>query len=216
MKIIDKRLNALLREIDCNTLVDVGCDHGKLSCQSLIDGKAKKVIAVDISDKSLQKCRDLAAKLKLENIDFRCSDGLSAIKDNEADEVVIAGMGGYEIIKILKRNLKGVNKYILCPHQDVVALREFMKHDYVIEKDYVLFNDDHFYSVIVASLGNGNMSKKEIYFGKDNLQNKDYIEYLKAQKEKYLKIMQNDIPDTREKECKDMLDMIEEELNERK
>ena len=215
MKIIDKRLNALLDEVDCNTLVDVGCDHGKLSCQSLLEGKAKKVIAVDISDKSLQKCRDLARKLKLKNIEFRCSDGLSAIKDNEADEVVIAGMGGYEIIKILKRNLAGVEKYVFCPHQDVVALRDYMKGNYIIEKDYVLFNDEHFYSVIVARLGKSKMSTKELYFGKDNLQNKDYVDYLKAQKEKYLKIMQNDIPAKREQECREMLDMIEEELNDR-
>ena len=214
MKIIDKRLNALLNEIRCTTLVDVGCDHGKLSCQALIDKKAQNVIAVDISDKSLQKCRDLANKLKLENIDFRCSDGLSAIKDGEADQVVIAGMGGYEIIKILKRGLKGIENFVFCPHQDEVVLREYLKDSFVIDKDYVLFNDDHFYSIIVCHKGKGNLSKKEILLGKDNLENKDYIAYLKALEDKYLRIMQNDIPDARLKECKDMLELIKGELNE--
>ena len=214
MKIIDKRLNALLNEISCNTLVDVGCDHGKLSCQALIDKKAQNVIAVDISDKSLQKCRDLANKLKLENIDFRCSDGLNAIKDKEADQVVIAGMGGYEIIKILKRDLKGIENFVLCPHQDEVVLREYLKDHFVIDKDYVLLNDDHFYSIIVCHKGNGELSKKEILLGKDSLANEDYIAYLKVLEDKYQRIMQNDIPDTRLKECKDMLELIKGELNE--
>ena len=211
--IIDKRLKSIIAEIQGHILVDVGCDHGKVPCQALIENKVDKVIAVDISDKSLQKCRDLAHKLNLNNIDFRCSDGLTSIHDEELDNVVIAGIGGYEIIKILKDSNRDINKLILCPHQDVEKLRDYLKDHYLIEKDYCVYQDDHFYSLIVAKTGKTNLSTKELILGKDSITNSDYVEYLNFVKNKYEKILLNKIPDDRRNECIEILDLVEKELN---
>ena len=213
MKNIDKRLQAILNEIQGHTLIDVGCDHGKVACQALLDKRVEKVVAVDISDKSLQKCRDLAKKLNLNNIDFRCSDGLKAVEDYELDCVVIAGIGGYEIVKILKESNSPINKLILCPHQDVEMLRDYLKDKYFFEKDYCIHQDDHFYSLIVLKEGVTSLTKKEINFGKDTLENQDYDEYLKFSKDKYEKILTNNVPEDRRQECEEILEIIEDELN---
>ncbi len=210
---IDKRLTKIVNEIKGDTLVDVGCDHGKVSCEALLQNKVNKVIATDISEKSLKKCKDLAKKLNLKNIEFRCGDGFEVIKDNEADVACIAGMGGYEIIKILKSIPKGIKRIILCPHQDTEVLREFLSEKFVISKDEIIYLDKHFYSLIVLKEGKEKLTQKQIYFGKDRIENKDYVSYLLAQKDKFLKILERILPEERRVECEAYISMIDEELN---
>ena len=71
---IDKRLKSVINEIDGKVLVDVGCDHGKVTYEAIAQKKVNKVIATDISQKSLKKCIDLIHKAKFENVEFRCGD----------------------------------------------------------------------------------------------------------------------------------------------
>ena len=210
---IDKRLSAIVNEIDGNVLVDCGCDHGKVTCEALLQGKVNKVIATDISAKSLQKCINLAKKLKLENIECRCGDGLKVIKDNEADTVCIAGMGGYEIIKILSRAPKGIKKLVLCPHQDIKALREYLQDSWRIQKDSTIYIAEHFYNLIVAIPGKQKLSSKELLLGQDSIDNKDYVLMLNALKEKYKKIETQNIPQSRFEECEEVLRIINGELD---
>ena len=210
---IDKRLKSIINEIDGNVLVDVGCDHGKVTYEAIKQHKVNKVIATDISNKSLKKCIDLIHKAKFENVDFRCGDGLEVIKDNEADVVCISGMGGYEIIKILSKDVKGIEKLVLCPHHDVQAVREFLQKNWKIEKDFVIYCEDHCYSLIVAKKGHDTLTEKELLLGKDSLDNEDYIKLLEALKTKYEKIMSLDIPTERAQECQRCLDIIEGEIN---
>jgi len=67
------------------TVLDVGCDHGKLAAALLAQGRAARVIAMDISAPSLEKARLLAARHGLEGrMETRLSDGLSAAAPGEA------------------------------------------------------------------------------------------------------------------------------------
>ena len=211
--IIDKRLRSIVNEISGNTLVDVGCDHGKVTYFAIKENRVKKVIATDISQKSLNKCVELINKSKLGNVEFRCGDGLNVIKDNEADVVCIAGMGGYETIKILSRAPKGIEKLVLCPHQDVEVLRDYLKDNWFLEKDYTTYLGQHFYNLIVAKKGSDSLTKKQMLLGKDDLSNKDYVKKLESLKEKYEKIQAKDIPTQRYNECEECLSIIREELN---
>ena len=209
---IDKRLESIVNEIDGDTLVDVGCDHGKVTFEAIKRGKVKKVIATDISQKSLDKCVKLINKANIQNVDFRCGDGLDVVRDNEADVVCIAGMGGYEIIKILSKAPKGIKKLVLCPHHDVQAVRLYLQNGWKIEKDYAIHVDDHFYNVIVATLGKDSLSEKELLLGRDDISNEDYVGLLNALKEKYDKILALDIPPERLDECERCVRIIEGEL----
>ncbi len=210
---IDKRLRSIINEIDGKTLVDVGCDHGKVTYYSIKEKRVKKVIATDISQKSLDKCVDLINKAKFKNVDFRCGDGLEVVKDNEADIVCIAGMGGYEIIKILSKAPQGIKKLVLCPHQDVEALRYYLKDNWYLDKDYTVYFGKHFYNVIVCTKGRDSLSKKQMLLGKDDLTNKDYVKKLESLKEKYTKIQSKNIPSEKYNQCEEYLSMIREELH---
>ena len=213
---IDSRLRSLINEIHGQTLVDVGCDHGKVTWAALIEGRVQRAIACDISDKSLDKARALAEKEDLKNVEFRCGDGLNVIKDNEADTVVIAGMGGREIIKILSNRPSGIEKLVLCPHTEVDIVREFLSaNDFFIEKDYVVKEDKHFYSIIVAIANKKDeLSEKEILLGKDNKSNSIYVMYLDYLLDKYTKLLEKGITGENKDKYEKYLQIINKERNE--
>lgn len=127
--ILGKRLSAVASEVDGKSMADVGCDHGKVSMACLLSGKVEKVIACDISSKSLQKAIDLAEKLNVKNIEFRVGNGLQVISDGEVDCVVIAGMGGIEIMNILSHIPNGVKILVLSPHRNTIELRDFLQRN---------------------------------------------------------------------------------------
>ena len=155
MKLI-KRLKAIVDLIEKGEFViaDIGADHGYLSKMLIDQNKAKKVIATDISKQSLQKTDDLVKKYKMQDqIETRVGDGLNPVKYDKLDYVVIAGMGGYEIIKILSQDKYNVNKFILQPskNQNVVELRKFLNNNFFfIEKDFIIEDNKRFYNTILC------------------------------------------------------------------
>ena len=184
---LKERLSAVLNEVPIGSVVaDIGADHGKLSASLISTKRASKVIAVDISKDSLKKTVELAKKLGVE-IDARVGDGLSVInKEDGVDVVVIAGMGGYEILKILEKATVTFDRYILVPHQNAKELREALVSKFFIEKDYVVKENGKFYSLIVLTKGSTNLSNIEMEFGKD-LYSSLAQEMLSEKLEKYKK-----------------------------
>ena len=174
-----KRLNKIYdmagRE---NVIADIATDHGYLAVKFLLNDKAQKVIATDISEKSLSKCKLLSEKLSLSNkIDLRLGDGLAPIRENEADLIVISGLGGLNIIKMLDESCK-CSKYIFAPQNNSVKLREkIYSSELVIVKDVKVLDKGIFYDIIFAQKGNGSLSEYEKYWGKNSLENKDFELY---------------------------------------
>lgn len=182
-----KRIRAIATLInDKDKIVaDIGADHGYLTKVLIEENRAKAVIATDISKASLEKTANLAKKYGfLDKIFLKVGDGLKILNKGEAQIVVIAGMGGNEIIKILEENTdKTFDKFIFQPMQNTINLREYLiKHNYEIIKDFIVKDRKKFYNTIVArfSTNKQNLSKKQIEFGLTNLDLKgnDFIEYL--------------------------------------
>lgn len=83
-------------------LADVGTDHGYLPVWLLQQGKIEHAIASDINGAPLSHARRTAEEYGVaEQMDFRLCAGLDAVAPDEADTVVIAGMGGETIITVL-------------------------------------------------------------------------------------------------------------------
>jgi tRNA (adenine22-N1)-methyltransferase len=80
---------------------DVGTDHGYIPLWLIQSGICDRVIASDINEGPLESARQSAAAYNVCGIDFRLCDGLKGIKQEEADTVIIAGMGGDTIEKII-------------------------------------------------------------------------------------------------------------------
>ena len=140
MQGLGRRLTCVAEEIGkVNTFADIGTDHGKLIVYSLRNNIAKRVLAVDISQRSLTKAKELVDKTGYnDRVKFICGDGLTLL-DEIPDAVVIAGMGGNEIVKIMS-NRPMPTKYILVPHQDAHIVRDYLVNNaFDIKKDYVIF-----------------------------------------------------------------------------
>jgi len=180
-KKLGARLETVLSLIDGGVrLCDVGTDHGMLPVAALLTEQAKSAVATDISGKSLKKAAILAEK---EGVPLVCreGDGLAPLKEGEADVVVIAGMGGQEIIRILKESDLPISRFILVPHTHASEVRKYLKErNYLITHDVAVKERDHFYFVIEADC-TAPWQEHSLYFGREG---KDFTEYRAARLEK--------------------------------
>ena len=83
-------------------LADVGCDHGYIPIYLLLKKRIPRAIAMDVNQGPLLRAEEHIRAWGLEKyIETRLSDGLCALAPGEAQCIVIAGMGGPLMEKIL-------------------------------------------------------------------------------------------------------------------
>ncbi len=197
MSLIKKRFLEIVKRVDpCETVCDVGCDHGKISYELLLTGKCKRVILTDISLPSLKKAERLI-KPEFPNCKYVVSDGFDKVED-DFDSCIIAGMGGYSILKILRRYKKV--KAVLQPMHDVEVLRLWLvENGYAIIKDEIV-EDNGFYNIIKVEEGKDSLKPMEVVFGRTNLTERsaDFISYLETELKKKSKMLKG-IPENSEK-----------------
>ena len=157
------RLEAIFSVIpECGVLADVGCDHGKLTRRVALSGKAKKVIATDISQSCLNKAMELNADL--DNVEYGVGDGLKALQGKRCDVIVLSGMGGNTMMSILS-DLPDAT-LVLQPQSDVPALRGFLvDNGYRIVRDFVIFDDGFYYDVMLVQKGEMVLDDVQRLFG---------------------------------------------------
>ena len=104
------------------TVCDVGTDHALLACYLAQTG-AKSVIASDVREGPLEAARRTIMQQGVDNVAAVLSDGLDKI--DYADDVVIAGMGGELISRIIAgcRFLSEDTRFILQPMTKADTLR---------------------------------------------------------------------------------------------
>lgn len=106
MKIsLDARLSMVANLITPNRkIVDVGTDHAYLPAFMVLSGLCSGAIASDVRQKPIENASETVKRYHLtDKINLRLSDGLGAILQDEAEEIVIAGMGGTQIVRILEK-----------------------------------------------------------------------------------------------------------------
>lgn len=137
---------------------DIGCDHGRLSVALLQQGRAKRVTASDISGPSLEKARLLAQKCGLsERMGTVVSDGISHLSPADADTIIIAGMGGELIARILGSALDvahSAGTIVMQPMRGVEELRQFLRENsFRIADERLVLDADRIYQIISAAPG---------------------------------------------------------------
>ena len=136
MYTLTPRLTAIAEYIEPGeTLADVGTDHGALPVFLCREEICPSGIMTDISAESLAKARFAGADLIEEGIlSARVGDGLEPLEKGEADNVVMAGLGGNLMIEILEKDPEkslSFSCYILQPRKAAGRLRR-----YLYEKGY--------------------------------------------------------------------------------
>ena len=126
-------------------IADIGTDHGYVPVYLLREGKIPRAIAVDLSKGSLQKAIENAERAGLsDKIDCRLSDGLKDVVPGEADSIIICGMGGILMRRILDEGLETVlsaKELILSPHRNPELIYEFTEQNGFIIADELEFED---------------------------------------------------------------------------
>lgn len=128
---LSRRLNWILNIMDkCDTIMDVGTDHGYISIELIKRKITNKVIASDINKDPLKKARiNISLEGLADKIELRLGGGLTPIKDNEVNGILIAGMGGNLIRDILERDIekvKNMEYIVLQPAQNPEVIREYL------------------------------------------------------------------------------------------
>ncbi len=189
-----ERLRVIEGEIpECESFADVGCDHGYIANAMLLRRKCDRVIFSDVSEKCLEKARILLAPFVKEGVaEGRLSDGLKNVPPVEC--ALIAGMGGEEIIKILKEAPFLPAKLVLQPMKNVDKVRAFLiSFGYKIVRDYVFFAENRYYDLIVSEKGNDKLTEEEAEFGRTNLRERPeaFIKRLLEEAERKRAVAQN-------------------------
>lgn len=112
-------------------VADVGCDHGYLSIWLVQTGTCAGALAMDVRKGPLGAAAEHVKECRLEGyIETRLSDGLQSMEAGEADTLVLAGMGGRLMSRILTEGedkLKAFRELILQPQSELMEFRRFLR-----------------------------------------------------------------------------------------
>lgn len=170
---LSPRLETILTFVEGQVLADIGTDHGYLPIAACMEEKIKNAIACDISAGPLERARENIRRYDLkygiqsnleydlqfslnQRIQTRLGFGLRPLKAKEADCVVIAGMGGMNIIEILQDPesapiLNYVKRLIVQPQRDIPKVRRVLDEMDFRFIDEVTVREKHrFYTVIAV------------------------------------------------------------------
>lgn len=151
---LPKRLETIIERMpDSGCLADVGCDHAYVAIEAVRRGRAARALACDVRKGPLQQaaehilCAGLAGK-----IETRLSDGLEKVAPGEADTVVVAGMGGPLMERILQGRLADFAHFVLSPQSEIPHFRRFLLAEGMqIDEETMLIDEGKYYVILNVS-----------------------------------------------------------------
>lgn len=161
-------------------IADVGTDHGYIPVYLLKQGVIKSAVAVDINEGPLNSCKSLVKSEGLQDkIITRISNGLENVKSSECDTVIIAGMGGELIVKILSACDWAKEKHlILQPMTHPEIARKYLyDNGYAIDNDLIVNDDRHYYSLFDACFVGEKQNKSRVDYYLGNIKDFSKKEY---------------------------------------
>lgn len=152
MEYLSERLKAIYKMVPKGTAADIGADHGKLMIALFEGGIIEHGYAVENKKGPYNRLvKALKEKDLLDDVVPLFSDGIKDLP-NGVHTVIIAGMGGNNIIKILKdspRQLKQIQTLIVDAHNAIPKVRdEISKMGFIIADEKMVREDDVFYEII--------------------------------------------------------------------
>ena len=207
-------------------LADIGTDHGYVPIWLYEQGRIPSALAMDLREGPLQRAKEHIRMHGLdEKIKTRLSDGLEKLLPGEADSIVIAGMGGMLVVKILTQGqavLDSIQELILQPQSDLDAVREYLhRTGFVIVQEEMVFEEGKYYPMMKAVHGE-NTDDRKIWFlyGRLLLENRHPVLESYLQKEydsccKLLEKLSKTATEVASRRCEELLEkkhLIEEAL----
>lgn len=121
------RLRAVAELVPVGARVaDVGTDHAQLLAWLRVQGRIAGGIGIDVVPGPLREAARTLRERGIEGIELRQGDGLAPLRPGEVDVVVLAGMGGARIVRLLEARaalVEGLRALVLQPNTDWVLVR---------------------------------------------------------------------------------------------
>lgn len=174
-----QRLASLVTE--GNRLADVGTDHGYVPIALVRERKIPSAVAMDVNKGPLARAEEHIREAGLSTyIRLRRSDGLQELQAGEADTILIAGMGGMLMVRILEEGghcLDTAEELILQPQSDIYMVRRWLsEHRFQILLEDIVEEDGKYYPMLKAVHGQEReLTEPELYYGKREIQNSPEI-----------------------------------------
>ena len=175
---MDRRLDCIYNCIDRNArgVMDVGTDHGYLPAELAKNGFTGLLVASDIHPGPLAAAERTAKEKGVsDKIRFVLRDGLCDEYADSVDTLVIAGMGGDLICRILDRADWAFDpRYtlILQPMTKQEILRYYLTNNgFEIRRENIVADRGRLYSVLCSSFTGQNASYTpvELYLGRTEI-----------------------------------------------
>lgn len=148
-------------------LADIGTDHAYLPVWLERQGLISSAVAADINPGPLARAQENIARYQAEKVSTCLSDGLAAVPPDEAQDIVIAGMGGELIARILSSVpwvKQGNRQLILQPMTAAKDLREFLqKQGFALRQEKAVVVREHIYTVMQAEYAPKAISTAPLY-----------------------------------------------------
>ncbi|MBQ7384271.1 MAG: SAM-dependent methyltransferase [Clostridia bacterium] len=172
-------------------VADVGTDHAYLPIYLCSTGKIRGAVASDVNEGPVQRAKINIRSYKLDKkISVLLTDGLRRIDILFPDDILICGMGGELISRIVSEaewTKERRTRLILQPMTHAEALREYLNREGYSIIGERLVKEDKIYQIICAEYTGKSeeYSDIELIFGKRNLTKgtellKEYAEFVRS------------------------------------
>lgn len=172
---LSKRLQTIISLVTPGfRAADVGCDHGYVPIRLVSEGISPSAVAADVREGPLSRAKDHIREAGLEDrIETRLSDGLEKLSPCEAETLIMSGIGGMLMIRLLREQRETAHSFrelILSPQSDLGQVRRFLKEDgYTIHQETVLKEDGKYYFIfyVTPDWDKRDWEPEEYEYGKD-------------------------------------------------
>ena len=177
---LSERLEAIIDMMPpCRAAADIGTDHGFVPIELVRRGIAERAIGCDVRKGPLSSALEHVKRAGLEDkIALRLGDGLSPLLKGEADTVIIAGMGGTLISRILeegRETAEAFSEMILSPHTDVPLVRlKLQELKFRISAEKMVLEEGKYY-VILRAVNSRNSGRGEIFENASEAPSGDFL-----------------------------------------
>lgn len=153
LPVLSARLMAIAQMVQIGThrVIDVGTDHAYLPIWLVANNISEQAIASDLRSGPAERAAANIHKYGLDqSIIVKTGDGITGIDLDQSDTVIIAGMGGLEIQKILNSDLPDGMNLLLQPQRSLEELRFWLCTDrkWQIIDEEIVHDRGHFYVIM--------------------------------------------------------------------
>lgn len=196
---LSKRLQTVADQmLSGGVAADIGCDHAFVSIYLVSAGKASAAIAMDVNPGPLERAAAHIREAGLEEkIRLRLSDGMDGLEAEEADTIIISGMGGAlteRILRVKPDVVYSAKELILSPQSEIYKVR-YLLHEmgFRIASEQMVQDKGKYYVVMRAVPGREHyLASIEYTYGKCLMESGDSVfrEYMDREKDRVRRILE--------------------------